>query len=114
MPKGDGFKVAVARDAVTSSSSTTDTASAVVPPGAVAVLHGHIDGQSDGVIGPGDAGPLKVGLPNGVVSEGRVGVTEIVGGRLQFRMLEGRMTAREVREQQKNLDKQQDLFHKDN
>lgn len=109
---GSGLKVDVATDAKTGSTSTTDTASAVVPKGALAVIHGHIDGQSDGVLSPADAAPLRVGLSNGVVSVGRVGVTEIVGGRLQFRMLDGKMTQREVRAQQENLDKQQGQFEK--
>jgi len=78
--------------------------------GAEAVLHGHIDGRTDGLISPGDAGSLRSGLPNGVVSLGRVGVTEIVNGRLQFRMLEGKMTPHEVRELQKSLDNQQRQF----
>lgn len=107
---GGGLKVQVAQDATTGHTSRTDSATAAIPSGAVAVLHGHIDGQSDGVLSPGDAAPLAQGLPNGVVSEGRVGVTEIVGGRIQFRMIEGTMTPREARQQQKNLDKQQGQF----
>jgi RHS repeat-associated protein len=108
--EGGGLKVQVAQNATTEHTSRTDSATATIPTGAVAVLHGHIDGQSDGVLSPGDAAPLAQGLPNGVVSEGRVGVTEIVGGRIQFRMIEGKMTPREARQQQKNLDKQQPQF----
>lgn len=94
-------------DATTSSSRTTDSATAAKPEDAVAVIHGHIDGRSDGVVSPADARPLAQGLPNGVVSEGRVGVTELVNGRLQFQMLEGRMSVHESDALQKSLDKQQ-------
>ena len=106
--------VQVASDATTASRRGVDSATATIPKGADAVIHGHIDGRSDGVIsdkrGIGDAGPLKSGLPNGVVSEGRVGVTEIVNGRLQFRMIDGTMTPREIREVQRNMDRQQNYF----
>lgn len=102
-----GFSVSAASDATTASSATTDSATAVPPADAAAVLHGHIDGRSDGVISPADARPLARGLPNGVVSEGRVGVTQIIGGRLQFQMLEGRMSRHETDSLQKSLDKQQ-------
>lgn len=105
--EGGGHMVEVAQDAITGSTSRTDTASAKIPLDAEAVIHGHIDGRSDGVISPADAAPLRQGLPNGVVSEGRVGVTEIISGRLQFRMLDGRMTQHESSELQKSLDRQQ-------
>jgi len=102
-----GQKVELAEGSTTRATARTNTASAKVPEGAEAVIHGHIDGRSDGVISPADAAPLRHGLANGVVSEDRVGVTEVVSGRLQFRMLDGRMTQREARELQKSLDKQQ-------
>ncbi|MCW0216718.1 MAG: RHS repeat-associated core domain-containing protein, partial [Prosthecobacter sp.] len=105
--EGGGHKVTLASDATTARTARTDSAEATIPKGAEAVIHGHINGRTDGVISPADAAPLKHGLPNGVVSEGRVGVTEIVGGRLQFRMLDGRMTQREAKELQKSLDRQQ-------
>lgn len=85
----------------------TFSASVSVPKGAEAVIHGHIDSRADGVASPADVTPLKQGLPNGVASTGRVGVTEIVGGRLQFRMLNGQMTSREIRLPQRSLDRQQ-------
>lgn len=98
MPTGEGgYKVTLASDATTGHTTRTDTATAVKPEGAAAVIHGHIDGRSDGVVSPADAGPLRSNVPNGVVSEGRVGVTEIINGRLQFRMLEGTMTSHEWR-----------------
>lgn len=109
--KIDGsLKVQAASDAKTNSDAKTDSASAVKPEGALAVVHGHIDGRSDGVISPADASPLKSNLPNGVVSTGRVGVTEMIQGRLQFRMLEGKMSQHEAKEQQRNLDRQQGQF----
>jgi hypothetical protein len=46
------------------------------------------------------------------VSEDRVGVTEIVGGRLQFRILDGKMENSERRQQQEMLDAQQPDFDK--
>ena len=70
--------VSVAGGAKTSSTSRVDKASAGIPSGATAVIHGHIDGVSDGLIG--DAQPLTKGLPNVTVSEGRAGVRELVGG----------------------------------
>jgi uncharacterized protein RhaS with RHS repeats len=106
--------VSVAGDATTSSTSTVDSASAGIPEGATAVIHGHIDGRSDGLIddtrGLGDAQPLTQGLPNVTVSEGRSGARELVGGRLQFRMLSGTMTGRERRQLQRNLNRQQKTF----
>ncbi len=108
MPNDNGgHEVRLASDATTSSTSGNDSATASVPTDAVAVIHGHIDGQSHGLVSPGDAGTLTQGLPNGVVSEGRVGVTEIVNGRLQFRMLKGRMTKDESRGLQRSLNRQQ-------
>lgn len=108
VPKeGGGHEVRAAVDATTSSTATTDSATASIPEGAEAVIHGHIDGGTDGFISPSDAAPLLQGFPNGVVSEGRVGVTEIVNGRLQFRVLQGRMTSRESRGLQQSLNRQQ-------
>jgi len=104
-----------AANATTTQSATKDTASAKVPEGAVAVMHGHIDGRSDGVVsdtrGIGDFGALmSPGIPNVVVSLGRVGVSELASGNLQFRMIEGSMTPREVRLQQENLNRNIEHF----
>jgi RHS repeat-associated protein len=113
---GDGQATAQrAANATTTQSATKDTASAKVPEGAVAVMHGHIDGRSDGVVsdtkGIGDFGPLmSPGIPNVVVSLGRVGVSELASGNLQFRMIEGSMTPREVRLQQENLNRNIENF----
>ncbi len=112
VPKANGgHEVVKAENVKTKSSSDVDSASAIRPSGAVAVIHGHIDGVTDGVVGPGDAGPLRYGLPNGVVSLGRVGVTELVGGRIQFRMLSGRMERSESSRLQRELNNQQDGFY---
>lgn len=112
VPNQDGKpEVVAAADASTGSGPGFDSASAVKPDNALAVIHGHIDGVTNGVVSNGDAGPLRSGLPNGVVSEGRVGVTEIVGGQLQFRMLSGKMERGEVTALQKQLNNQQEQFH---
>lgn len=111
VPTSDGaHQVVAAEGATTASTGREDSASASRPANAAAVIHGHIDGVTNGVVSPRDARPLQSGLPNGVVSEGRVGVTELVNGRLQFRMLQGKMGPREVRELQKSLDNQQEQF----
>ena len=106
--------VSVAGGAKTSSTSRVDKASAGIPSGATAVIHGHIDGVSDGLIddtrGLGDAQSLTKGLPNITVSEGRAGARELVGGRLQFRMIDGKMTSRERKQLQRNINRQQKKF----
>jgi len=111
VPNENGLSLKPATDAVTSSTSSTESASATKPANALAVVHGHIDGVMN-LVSPADAAPLKLGLPNGVVSDGRVGVTEIVSGRLQFRMLEGKMAVPERRSQQQMLNDQQTKFYK--
>ena len=102
---------------------STMTARAAVPAGAVAAVHGHIDGDtaqsSDGVLDDGasrgDTQSLSLRNPitTTTTSEGRQGVHEIVGGRLQFRMIEGTMTPHEQEQMQENLNNQQELFHAD-
>lgn len=101
-------------DVATKTDSNGWSASADVPANATAVLHGHVteSGMMD-KSGIGDAGPLREGLPNGAVSSDgiRVGVTELVNGRLQFRMVKGRMTDEEIRMKRSNLSAQQELFY---
>lgn len=80
------------------------------PEGAVGVLHSHVDGISKGLQSDGDSQALKLGLPNAVESLGRVGVWEMMAGRLQVRMLDGKMTRTEHDELQKDLDNQQEKF----
>ena len=111
----DSYSVVIPGEIKKGRDDTHDTAAAPVPPNSVAVLHGHVDGQQEGVTSDGDAAPLLSKVlprPNGVVSEGRVGVTELVGGRLRFRMLEGEMRADESKDMQFNLNQQQKEFDK--
>ncbi|MGH6889821.1 MAG: RHS repeat-associated core domain-containing protein [Rhizomicrobium sp.] len=108
--------VVPAGDTKTSSTATTDTASATVPGNAIAAIHGHIDSKSQGMVdakkGPGDAQSLtlKHAMPNYTVSKDRVGVHELVSGRLQFRMVQGQMSSEETQAIQGNLDREQQLF----
>ena len=104
-------------DAKTGSNSTSDTARATAQPGDIAVIHGHIPGQSEGMQDDtkggrslGDAQPLTKGLTNGTVLENRLGVHEMVNGVLQFRMIDGKMTGQERRDMQQNLNAEQRIF----
>jgi len=117
-PAGDGTeKATLERNATTGSDGKGFTASAVPPTDATGVVHGHL--AESGLVdkaGIGDAGPLKAGgIPNAAVSSDgrRVGVTEVVNGKVQFRMIEGRMTPTEVRLKQQNLNTQQTFFYED-
>jgi RHS repeat-associated protein len=110
-----GLEVRPAADAETSSNDDSDEATASVPGDAQAVAHGHVDGRSDGLVDSGTPGDsqsqtLKRPLPNYTVSEGRVGVHEVVDGRAQFRMVDGQMTPDEERQIQANLNEQQRQF----
>jgi len=112
-----GETVVMATDAKTGSSNKGFTASASVPDGATAVIHGHLEasGLVD-IAGIGDAGPLRTkGLPNAAVSSDgkRIGVTEIVDGQVQFRMIQGKMNNMEIRLKQDRVDIQQSFFQKD-
>ena len=100
---------AVAPDDVqTGQTSNSYTASIPVPKDADAVIHGHPDVDPSGIDSPGDANaPLNYNKPNYVVTKGRVGVTELVGGKIRVRMVKGKMTRKERRALQKNINKQQ-------
>lgn len=105
-----GSKVVAATDTTMTAEAQRNTATATRLPGTQAVIHGHIDGHSDGVVsdrnGEGDSQAVdKNNLPNGVVSLGRVGVNELVNGVPQLRMLSGSMTAHEVQATQQNLNR---------
>jgi hypothetical protein len=83
------------------------------------MIHGHIQGDGSSLVdvpfpphGLGDAAPLTRGLTNGTVLDGRIGVHEIVDGRLQFRMIKGTMTERERKSIQQNLNIEQRGFQK--
>lgn len=101
-----GLSVKPGGDVQTGFGPNTRWASAVPPAGSKAVAHSHINGTTN-FVSPEDAAPLKAGLLNAVVSDDRIGVYEIVNGRLRFRMLEGRMESAERRDQQEMLNKQQ-------
>jgi RHS repeat-associated protein len=115
--------VSASADAKSKSTLSAVTATATVPPGAVAVLHGHIESgrsMSEGLVGDnkssggyGDAGPLKAGLPNAAHFKGDVGWTEMHSGQLQFSYPDGAMTSKQERLVQKNLNQAQKKFHKD-
>ncbi len=100
---------AVAPDDVqTGQTNNSYTASIPVPKDADAVIHGHPDVDPSGIDSPGDANaPLNYNKPNYVVTKGRVGVTELVGGKIRVRMVKGKMTRKERRALQKNINNQQ-------
>ena len=120
--KGADGKTTVqpASNTKTARTSTGNTASATIPQGAVAAVHGHIDGgsdASDGMVddpgsngGYGDTQPLKAGLPNATVSNGQVGWHEIVNGQLQFTYPGGAMSSSQQSQMQQNLNTEQKLF----
>jgi len=105
-----GDKATEASDLVTGTTSKTFTAEFKVPSDADATIHGHPDSEAN-MDSPGDAAPaLELGIPNFTVSKGRVGVTELVNGKIQFRMVRGKMTRKDSRALQKNLNKQQENY----
>jgi hypothetical protein len=107
-------------DAVTNSTDRTAEIVRTAPqPGDVAVIHSHIPGDGESLADipkgdhkAGDAQSLRQGMPNGTVLRDRIGVHEIVDGRLQFRMIEGKMTYDERRQIQKNLNIEQKEFER--
>ena len=101
-----------------SRTTTQDNAKAGIASGDIGVLHGHIPQRDAGVQDDtnkgrslGDAQPLTHGLTNGTVMGDRLGVHEEVGGKVQFRMIDGKMTPTEQKDMQKNLDDQQKLLN---
>ena len=60
-----------------------------------------------GLQSDGDSDPLRSNLPNAAEYGGRVAAWEIVEGRLQVRMLDGKMTRDEHDDLQHDLDRQQ-------
>lgn len=96
-------------DVVTGQTSDAYTANIPVPSDADAVIHGHP--EESGIDGPADANaPLNYNKPNYVVTKGRVGVTELVGGKIRVRMVSGKMTPTERRALQKNINSQQSNY----
>lgn len=120
--KGSGGKpaVQVASDTKTADTSTGSTASAKIPAGALAVIHGHIDAgpdRSNGMVddpssngGLGDSQPLKAGLPNATVSQGQIGWHQIVNGQLQFTFPGGALSFSQAAAMQQNLNEEQQQF----
>jgi hypothetical protein len=107
-------------DLTPASTATADAAAATVPRNAMAVLHGHIDGRSAGFIdetdpnspyarGDSQALQMRRPIPNYPVSNGRVGVQEVVNGRLQFRTVTGELSHFEGLFMQLNLNRKQAL-----
>ncbi len=101
----------------TKDKSTGQVASSVVPDGAVAVIHGHLDKGSDGMVdapklngGYGDTEPLRYGLPNATAFKGEIGWHEMQNGKLTFTYTEGAMTSSQQKAIQKNLTNSQKLF----
>jgi len=123
--RGDdgSLSVEAAADTDTSgfASDAEDTARADPPPNAESAIHGHIPGVSDGLIDAapnrsryGDTQALTKGLTNYVVLGGRVGVYELVAGRLQFRMVRGRLSNHERTQIQEHLNARQPRFDRRN
>lgn len=113
--------VQVASDTKTADTSAGSTASAKIPAGAPAVIHGHIDagpGESNGMVddpssngGLGDSQPLKGGSPNATVSEGQIGWHQIVSGQLQFTFAGGALSFSQAETmQQQHLNEEQQQF----
>lgn len=114
--EGGGEKVVLGTDVQTGTKAAGYTATATVPDGATAAIHGHVEnsGLVD-IAGLGDASPLLThSLPNAALSSDgrRIGVTELVDGKVQFRMIKGRMTPTEMRLKQTNVTIQQQFFYK--
>ncbi|MBN8480990.1 MAG: hypothetical protein J0L88_05290 [Xanthomonadales bacterium] len=89
-----------------------------------AVVHGHVEkgyGKSDGMVdtpsangGYGDTQSLSLTnpVPTATIFKDQVGWHEISNGQLQFSYKEGALSEKQSGQMQKNLDAQQDLFHK--
>jgi hypothetical protein len=122
VPDANGKPVAqTAAGVQTGSTSTGNTASVVIPKGAMGVIHGHIDGgpdKSNGMVdapklngGYGDTQSLKAGIPTATVSQGQVGWHEINNGQLQFSYPQGALNNSQQNQMQRNLNNEQKLFH---
>jgi len=109
----------------TSSTRTSDNATAGAPPGTVFGMHGHIPGRDDGLVDApnrfdpyGDAQSLSLPSPFPMATIAQrpdgnyvVGVHEIVNGRLQFRAPIGALTDAQRQAIQSNLDVEQKKFY---
>jgi len=120
--KGADGKTTVqpASNVTTGKTATGNTASAAIPQGAQAVVHGHIDkgpDKSNGMVddpksngGYGDTQALKANLPVATISQGQVGWHEINGGQLQFTYPQGALSGSQTTQMQTNLNNEQKLF----
>jgi RHS repeat-associated protein len=113
------MSVQPAASSTTRSTRSGDTARSEVPSGARAVVHGHIDGTSDGMVddpslngGYGDTLSLAFGtpIPTATVSEGQVGWHTIVDGQLTFDAPASAVTRDQQRAIQRNLNTAQRRF----
>jgi RHS repeat-associated protein len=113
------MSVQPAASSTTRSTRSGDTARSEVPPDARAVVHGHIDGTSDGMVddpssngGYGDTQSLAFGtpIPTATVSEGQVGWHTIVDGQLTFDAPASAVTRDQQRAIQRNLNTAQRRF----
>ncbi len=92
-------KVTVDNTGKTKTNDGSYQATVKVPRSADAIIHGHPNKDKAGVASPGDGNSvIASGKPNYVVSKDRVGVNELVNGRLQFRMVQGSMTKDEIKD----------------
>jgi RHS repeat-associated protein len=116
---GNAASVQPAASVTTGSTRTGDTARSEVPADALAVVHGHIDGTSDGMVddpgsngGYGDTLSLSFAspIPTATVSDGQVGWHTIVGGQLTFDAPASAVTRDQQRSIQRNLNRSQLKF----
>lgn len=100
--------------ASTGQTKTADTASGSPLGNAEAIIHGHVTRSvADDRASLGDADAVSVlGRPNyAVAQDGRVIVHEVVDGRYQVRMVEGRMTNDEVKHFKAVVNSRQEDFY---
>jgi len=113
--QSDGsLKVEKIANAETGRTKTADTASGNPPSNAQAIVHGHItQSVADDRSSRGDAGAVVVlQTPNyAVAQDGRVIVHEVVNGRYQVRMVEGRMNNAEIRHFKSEVNERQEDFY---
>lgn len=70
--------------------------------------------RSEPLLVPREQMRITTASPNATVSSDgrRIGVREVVDGKIQFKMLKGNLTSTEIRLMQKNLDQQQEFLYK--
>jgi len=108
------LKVELVEGATTDRTKTADTAAGSPPLNALAVVHGHIsESVADDRATRGDADAVKIlGIPNyAVAQDGRVSVHEVVDGRYQIRMVQGKMTPAEIKHFRGLVNSRQEDFY---